>query len=279
GFVLNNHTIKLSKIGNVNLRIGKNQNKIDGNIKTLTIKRMPSGKWFALFSCGVDIKTKYVKRKNVGIDVGLENFAMLSDGTTIENHRFLVNSEKKLKTLSRRLNRKKKGSNGRHDSRIKIARMYEKISNQRHDFMHKTTRRIVNKFGHISVEDLNIKGIIKHPYLAKHVNDASWGNFVRILDYKAESAGGQVIKVNPKGTSQICNRCKTKVPKTLATRWHRCPICGLHMHRDLNASKNILNATAGTAERYADGDRSSSLRNQFESSLPEKSEARQLVDR
>ncbi len=280
GYSLDNHVLNLSKIGRINLRIGKKQNRIEGNVKILTIKRMPSGRWFAIFSCEIEIKPKKHKfpKKKVGIDVGLEKFATLSNGIVIENPRFLVKSERRLKLLSRRFSRKKKGSNEIYDSRIKLARIHEKISNQRYDFMHKTTRMLTDKFGLISVEDLNIKGMVRHPYLAKHIHDASWGNFVQMLGYKAENAGGRVAKVNPKGTTQACSQCGNKVPKTLAQRWHRCPVCGLHIGRDLNSAKEMLRrATAGTAERYADGDGSSPLGEILESSPSEKSEAPQLV--
>ena len=268
GFFVDGNKLHLSKIGAVSMRIGRKQNRIEGTIKTLTIKKMPSGKWFACFSCEVDAKIRKTNnKKKTGIDVGLENFATLSDGTTIENHRFLVECERKLKILSRRLSRKNRGSNRRQKAKIKLAHIHEKISNQRLDFLHKTTRMLVDAFGCVAVEDLNINGMVKHPFLAKHINDASWGNFVRILEYKAESAGVQVNKVNPKGTSQICSQCGNKVLKTLAIRWHKCPICGLHMGRDLNAAKNILaRATVGTTENHAQGDGSSPLKETFEDS-------------
>jgi len=283
GYNLDGHILYLSKIGKVNLRIGKKQNMINGDVKTLTIKKMPSGKWFAIFSCEIDTKPKKHKfpKAKVGIDVGLENFATLSNGAIIENHRFLAKSERRLKLLSRRFSRKKKGSNEKNDSRVKLARMHEKISNQRYDFLHKTTRTIANKFGYIAVEDLNIKSMVKHPYLAKHIHDASWGNFIQTLGYKAWSAGGQVVKVNPRGTTQNCSQCGNKVLKTLAQRWHRCPNCGLHISRDLNSAREMLNrATAGTAGIYADGDGSSLLEHRiFEGSLSKKLETTQLVGR
>jgi IS605 OrfB family transposase len=129
----------------------------------------------------------------------------------------------------------------------------------------------------ISREDLSIAGMVRHPYLAKHINDASWGNFIRTLEYKAESAGVQVAGVEPKGTTQECCRCGVKVPKTLAMRWHRCPGCGIKLDRDLNAAINIKLrgiAIAGTAERKACGDGSSvPARREPEHSLSGKQEA------
>jgi len=280
GYRLDNHILYLSKIGRVNLRIGRKQNRIKGKVKTLTIKRVPSGKWFAIFACEIEVKVKgNSNKKRVGIDVGLENFATLSDGTIIENHRFFMKSERKLKILSRRLSRKERGSNRRNKARFKLVRMHEKISNQRFDFLHKTTKMLVNKFGYIAVEDLNIKGMVRHPYLAKHINDASWNYFIQMLGYKAESAGGRVVKVNPNGTSQICSQCGNRVPKTLAVRWHRCTACGLQINRDLNSAKKIFkdSITIGTMESYACGDGSPLLGEIREGSPSRKRETAQNI--
>jgi len=281
GYSLRGNVLRLSKIGEVNLRIGRTQNRMDGHIKTLTVKRMPSGKWFAIFSCETSVRVrKRHDNTRIGVDVGLTNFATLSDGTEIENHRFLVKSERRLKKLGRRLSRKDKGSVGRKKARLRLARMHEHIANQRHDFMHKTTRMLVDRFGLIVIEDLSIKGMVRHPYLAKHIHDASWGNFGNMLGYKAERAGSRVDRVDPRGTTQRCSQCGANVPKMLAVRWHMCPVCGLHIGRDLNSAKDILKqATAGTAGSHADGDRSSPLgaATILEGSLSRKSEATQLV--
>jgi len=277
GFKLDNHILYLAKIGKVNLRIGRKQNRVEGKIKTLTIKKMPSGKWFAIFACEIEARIRRNKNKRkVGIDVGLESFATLSDGTVIENHRFLVKSEKILKIMGRRLSRKEKGSKRREKARIKLARIYEKIHNQRYDFLHKTTKMLVNKFSYIAVENLNIKGMVRHPYLAKHINDASWNCFIEMLGYKAESGSGRVVKVNSSGTSQICSQCGNIVLKTLAVRWHKCPICGLQISRDLNSARLMLNrATAGTAESHACGDGSPLLGEILEGSPSGKQEIAQ----
>jgi putative transposase len=245
GYELVNNKLRLSKIGNVHVRIGRKQNRIKGEIKTLTIKREPSGKWFACFSCIENTKEKTkVNDKKIGIDVGLEHFANMSDGTVIDNPRFLIQSEKRLAILQRRLSRTNKGSKNRNTARLKVAIMHEKIVNQRRDFLHKLSCHIVKEYGFIAIEDLNIKSMVRHPYLAKHISDASWGTFANMLRYKAESAGSELPEVNPRKTSQMCSQCKNEVPKTLAQRWHRCPYCGIEMHRDLNAAKNIL--TVGT---------------------------------
>jgi putative transposase len=245
GYELVNNKLRLSKIGNVHVRIGRKQNRIKGEIKTLTIKREPSGKWFACFSCIENTKEKTkVNDKKIGIDVGLEHFANMSDGTVIDNPRFLIQSEKRLAILQRRLSRTNKGSKNRNTARLKVAIMHEKIVNQRRDFLHKLSCHIVKEYGFIAIEDLNIKSMVRHPYLAKHISDASWGAFGNMVRYKAESANGELSEVNPRKTSQMCSQCKNEVPKTLAQRWHRCPYCGIELHRDLNAAKNIL--TVGT---------------------------------
>jgi putative transposase len=162
---------------------------------------------------------------------------------------------------------------GRKDARLKVAIMHEKIGNQRRDFLHKLSCHFVKNYGFIAVEDLNIKSMVRHPYLAKHICDASWGAFGRMVCYKAESANGELAKVNPRGTSQECSQCRNSVPKTLAQRWHHCPYCGLSLHRDLNSARNIL--TAGTAGN-ACGDGSSALAS-LEHSPSLNQEATQLV--
>jgi len=233
-----------------------------GKIKTMTIKRNNANQWFAVFGCEVDIKPKKhisVKSK-VGIDVGLENFATLSDGITIQNPRFLVKSEKRLARYQRRLSRKSKGSNNRRKAILKTARVHNKIANQRTDFMHKQSRAIADKYGFIAVEKLSINGMVHNHHLAKHINDASWGNFIKMLGYKAWNAGGRVVEVNPRGTSQTCSNCGKAVPKSLSVRTHKCPFCGLRVHRDLNSSIEILNrATVGRTGSHACGDGASAL--------------------
>jgi len=203
---------------------------------------------------------------------------MLSDGREIDNPRFLIKSEKRLKMLNRRLSRKKLHGKNREKARHEVALLYEHISNQRHDFQHQLSHKIVSGYGTIAIEKLNIKNMIRHPYLAKHISDASWGMFGRMLCYKASSAGAKFLEVNPKGTSQICSQCGNKVPKTLAQRWHRCPYCGVILHRDLNSARNIL--TVGTTGNYACGDRSPVLvaQKRLEHSLSKKQETTRLVE-
>jgi len=278
GFSLKGNKLHLSKIGIVNVRIGRTQNKPNGQIKTLTVKKEPSGKWFAIFSSIEKEKKRHkINNKKIGIDVGLEYFAMLSNGIEVDNPRFLIESEKRLKLLQRRLSRKKLHGQNWNSAKNQVALLHEHIANQRHDFQHQLSHRIVSGYGTIAIEKLNIKGMIRHPYLAKHISDASWGTFARMLCYKAENAGAELLEVEPRGTSQMCSVCGNKVPKTLAQRWHRCPYCGIKIQRDLNSANAIL--TVGTTGRYACGDGSPVLASQkrLEHSLSKKQEAPQLV--
>ena len=264
---INDNKLRLSKIGDVKTILHR---PIQGKIKTLTIKRTPTGKWFAVFSCEISVETQKHKfpDNKVGIDVGLENFATLSNDVKIENPRYLIASERRLKILQRRLSKKTKGSASRRNARLNVAKLHELIANQRADFLHKLSRFFVQRYGTIAVEDLNIKNMVRHPYLAKHINDASWGTFFRNLTYKAEEAGCEIAKVSPNKTSITCSQCRTDVPKTLAVRWHRCPNCGLNIHRDLNSAKLILSKadTVGTTEFQACEEGSSSLGAILESS-------------
>ena len=170
----------------------------------------------------------------VGIDLGLESFAVLSDGSKIENPRYLRRSEEELKEIQSEYS-KHKGKT----IKIRLSALHRKISNQRSDFLHKASRILVDKYGLIVYEDLNITAMTQGRF-AKSIHDAGWGKFIDMIKYKAESAGIHTIAVNPKHTSQICSGCSTLVKKEIYQRRHDCPVCGLPIHRDLNASYNIL---------------------------------------
>ena len=222
-----------------------------GKLKTFTIKRTALG-WFAVFSCqDVPIEQIEVKNNHIGIDVGIESFAVLSNGERIENPRVLRKSERRLAMLQRRLSRKKKGSKNRRKSRFKVARLHQTIFNQRQDFLHKTSFSLIKQFKIISVEKLTIKNMVKNHYLAKSINDVSWNSFFQMLSYKVLKTGGQLIKVNPKNTSRTCSKCGNIQDMPLANREFKCLKCGFVCHRDLNASININ--TAGLAEFQACG--------------------------
>ena len=235
---INNRHIKVSKIGNLPIilhRIPK------GKIKTLTIKQTKTRKWFAIFSCEVEVpQVNHTSTEKVGIDVGLENFATLSNGEFVSNPRYLLKSETRLKILHRRVSRKVKGSANRRKSRFRLAKLYERITNQRSNFLHKLSRKIVKSFSFIAVEDLKVSNMVKNHHLAKRINDASWNCFMQMLEYKAVTSGSRFVKVNPRDTSKTCNRCGTIVDMPLSERQFLCSNCGFACHRDLNSAYNIL---------------------------------------
>ncbi len=237
GFKVKGKKLYLSKVGDIRINLHR---ELRGKVKTLTVKRMPSGKWYACFSCIVESQPRKHQVPDVGIDVGLNSYAVLSDGNRIENPRFYRKSEKRLAHLQRDLSRKKRGSRNRNKARLKVARLHEHIENQRTDFLHKASRKIADTYETVYVEDLKISNMVRNHCLAKSISDAGWGRFVGMIAYKAESAGGRLIQVDPRNTTQNCSQCGELVEKSLSDRIHECPVCGLVMGRDLNASKNIL---------------------------------------
>ncbi len=236
---------KLLLSGLGSLTIKKHRN-IQGRIKTLTIKKSSSGKWHAVFISEMESKTHKKKQgPAIGIDLGIENFAYLSDGSAIANPRHLKQAEKRLKEKQWQLSRKMKGSKNRRKARFKVSVVHEKLVNKRNDFLHKISIKLASHYSFIALENLNIVGIARS-FLAKHVLDCSWARFIKMLHYKAEGAGCEVILVNPAHTTKECSNCGLVHKKSLADRWHECS-CGASMHRDLNAARNILNrATGGT---------------------------------
>lgn len=184
--------------------------------------------------------------KAVGIDVGLETFATLSTKEKIANPRFFKTEQKALAKAQRKLSKQTKGTPRRKRLKKVVVRIHERISNRRHDFTHQEARRIINKFGIICIEKLKVKGMMNNHTktfghkLNKSIADVAWSQFAQQLFFKAEEAGRKVIAIEPRGTSQECSQCGTIVKKDLSDRWHKCPVCGLHIHRDLNASLNIL---------------------------------------
>jgi putative transposase len=209
---------------------------------------MPSGKWFAVFCCEVEVKPQEKPHGDVGVDLGLECFAALSDGTRIENPRIYRGSERRLAHLQRSLSRKEKGSRNRMRTRLRVARLHERVEARRSDFLHKASRAVADSYGTVYVEDLKIRNMVRNRCLAKSIQDAGWGRFVRMLCYKEEESGGRVILVNPRGTSQRCSGCGVVVVKSLSVRVHVCPCCGLVLDRDLNAARNILEIGRGPPE-------------------------------
>lgn len=252
GFRLTNdcRRITLSKIGDVRLKYSR---PIEGKVKTCIIVK-DVDQWFVVLTCETEaVKVPDSKKPTIGVDVGISTFVTLSDGRTVDNPRTLVRMQKKLAREQRRLARKKnKTTNRRRKQKMRVAKVYRKIRRQRDDFIHKTSTWLVENYGAIAFEDLNILGMLRNHNLAKHIADASWNKLVQLTEYKAANAGVRVVLVDPRGTSQRCSGCGEKVPKTLTDRIHCCPRCGLVMDRDENAAVNIH--TAGSAEIHAQGD-------------------------
>jgi putative transposase len=239
GFAFKDNVLHLSKIGDIKVWLHR---PVMGTIKRLTLRRSTTKKWYVSFF--VEDAPKDVvpdSEKAVGIDVGISNFAVLSDGTFIENQRYLAACEARLSEEQSKKDKLPHGSLERRKAANKVSHIYERLGNLRGNFAHQLSHRIVNEYGIICLEDIDIKNLIeKKPYMAKSVLDASWNRFRTYVTYKAESAGRKVVLVNPAYTSQMCSGCGSIVKKDLSERVHNCPKCGLVMDRDLNASKNIL---------------------------------------
>jgi len=234
-FIDDNH-IKLAKIGMVKT---KKHRKVLGNMKICIVRKTSTGKWFICISCN-DVSTKKLKsnKKTIGIDVGIKSFAVLSDGTKIDNPKFLKHEEKSLAKSQRKHSKKKTKR-----TRKVISRIHERIKNKRSDFCHKQAHSLISEYGLICVEDLSIKNMLvtgKKKKLSKSILDAAWGLFLGLLSFKAESAGRTVVKVNPAYTTQDCSGCGNRKVMKLSEREYECPVCGLCMDRDLNAARNVL---------------------------------------
>jgi putative transposase len=212
---------------------------IAGKIKTATVKREGS-RWFVVLACDVPLATLPAVTGVCGIDVGLTSFVALSDGSAIASPQFFRKAQAKLRRAQRHLARCKSGSKRRLRANQRVARHHVSVRNQRADFHHKLSRKLVSENQFIAVEDLNVKGLAR-TRLAKSIHDAGWSSFISKLAYKAESAGRTFVKVNPRGTSQTCI-CGNSVPKKLSDRWHDCAECGASMPRDVMSAHVILQA-------------------------------------
>ena len=239
-YIENNH-IKVPKLKSM-IKI-KQHREFVGIIKSCTISQVPSGKYF--ISILVDAENIQLPKTDnkIGVDLGIKEFAITSDGDFFSNPKNLRKSEKRLAKLQKDLSRKQKGSNNRKKAKIKVAKLHEKISNQRKDFLHKVSTQLINKNQVIVIEDLKVSNMIKNHNLAKSIADASWSEFRRMLEYKAKWHDREII-VAPSNyaSSQLCSSCgnKSSQTKDLSCRTYICPVCGMTMDRDVNASKNLL---------------------------------------
>ena len=233
--LLDGGKLRLQSIGLLKVKLHR---LVEGTIKTVTIKR-EAGRWYACFSVECEAKPLAASSECVGVDVGLSAFATLSDGTEVPNPRHYREAQKKLRRAQRRVARRKKGSGGRRKAVLLLQKAHAHVRNRRADFHHKISRRLVNNYGLIVVEDLKIKGLAGG-MLAKSVSDAGWGMFIEKIAYKAADAGRQFFRVKPNGTTQLCSGCGSHAPKDLSQRVHRCSNCNLELSRDENAARNIL---------------------------------------
>lgn len=236
GCKLEGSSLHLSKIGVVRVVLHR---PLDRTPQTVCIRRSATGKWYAVFSCEVESSPLPPLDNAVGIDVGLERFAVLSDGESIENPRFFRQEEKALARAQRRLSREAKGTAKRLRRRKVVSHIHERISNRRSNFAHQHSRRLVNRFQVIAVEDLAVNRMVHNHCLAKSIMDAAWSQFTACLSYKAENAGRSFVAVGPAYTTQDCSRCGHRQVMPLSERVYRCPCCRLELDRDHNASLNI----------------------------------------
>ena len=236
GCQLTDGVLKLSKVGAI--RVVQHR-PLEGTPKTCTIRRSSTGKWFVTISCEVEAQTLPATGAAIGIDVGLLSFSTLSTGESTPCPKFLRMDEKDLKRTQRKLSAAVKGTPDRRKRRKIVGRVHERIRNRRGNFAHQESRRVVNRFDVIAVEDLSVHQMVHNHCLAKSIQDAAWSQFATLLSYKAAWAGRVFVAVNPAYTSQDCSGCGHRQKKTLAERVHVCSCCGLTLDRDHNAALNI----------------------------------------
>jgi len=231
--------IKLPKLGYVKVR----QSMEIGHINNVTVEKTPSGKYFVVLNVDFEPEFHPNSGKTIGIDVGIKDFYTDSNGTAVSNPRYLEKSAKKLVREQRRFSRKQNGSKNRNKQRVRVAKVHEKVTNQRNDFLQKTSTMLVRENQTICIEDLNVKGMIRNHKLARSIASVSWSKFFEMLQYKATWYGNEVIKVPTMyPSSQTCSECGYQNPlvRNLSVRNWVCPECHTKHDRDYNASINIL---------------------------------------
>jgi putative transposase len=252
---INGDKLTVPGVGSCRVRLSR---PIEGQCKQLRITRRVDG-WYALIVCETPKPEALPPTgQTVGVDVGITSFATLSNGEEIENPRHLQSALDKLQRQQRRLSRRQKGSERRAKQRIKVAKAHLKVSRCRKDFHHKVSTDLVRRFDAITVEDLNIRGMVKNRRLARAISDVGWGSFFTMTKSKAENAGRTFERVDPRYTSQICSNCGQRQKMPLAVRVYECGKCGNVIGRDHNSAITI--DRAGQARINARGERQRSMK-------------------
>jgi putative transposase len=239
GWKLDGNKLTLSKIGQVKLRLHRN---IAGKVKTCSIKREDTG-WFVIFSVEQERELLPETNQVIGVDAGITNLLTLSDGTVIDNPRFIESSQRELRILQRNVARKKKGGKNRRKAVLKLRKLHRKITNCRKDFFHKLANGLIKKYDFLAIEDLRVSNMLRNHNLARVIADASWSNFYQMLLNKAEKAGRKLVKVPARHTSQTCFSCGfCHSDNRLSQAKFECQSCNYFENADLNAARNILRA-------------------------------------
>jgi putative transposase len=229
--------LRVQHVGMIKVKLHR---AIEGEIKTVTLKR-EAGKWYATFSCDLGpVEVEPSTNPPVGIDVGLESFLTTSDGDRESNPAYQKTALPELRRAQRALARKRKGGKNRRKSKHKVAKIHARVARLRREHHHRVALKLVRRYGFIAAESLSVKDMLKNDRLARAISDAGWSGFLLTLRSKAESAGVVYVEVDARGTSQHCSGCGAEVRKDLSVRRHDCPHCGLSLHRDENAARNVL---------------------------------------
>ena len=268
-FSIRKDRLRISRIGTMRIKLHR---RIEGAIKTLAIKR-EGRDYYAVFTTITEIKVPEVKNTNpVGIDLGLDSFVAISDGTKIEKPKFMRQKRKKIAKWQKIVARRNKGSKRRENAKQRLQSAYTEATNQSDDYLHRLSDNLVDSgYTSFAVEDLHIQNIVKNHRLEGSIQDASWNRFIQLHSYKAESAGLRIVKVDARNTSKTCSNCSNIQDMPLSERTYNCQRCGMSKDRDINASINILNraTTLGQRGSHAQGDMASAIQHESKSRIEE----------